>query len=89
MLEVIYKKKFYKDLELAKRRGKDLEKFKVLVKLLADEKPLERKYDDHPLKGNYKGFRECKMEPDWLLIYFKDSVAITLARMGSHSDLFE
>ena len=89
MLEAIYKNKFYKDLELAKKRGKDLEKFKVLAKLLAEEKPLERKYDDHPLKGNYRGFRECKIEPDWLLIYFKDSAAITFARTGTHSDLFE
>ena len=89
MLDVIYKNKFYKDLELAKKRGKDLEKIKLLMKLLEEEKPLERKHDDHPLKGNYRGFRECKVEPDWLLIYYKDSTAIIFARTGTHSDLFE
>ncbi len=89
MLEVICKNKFYKDLELAKKRSLDLEKIKVLMKLLEEEKPLERKHDDYPLKGNYKGFRECKVEPDWLLIYFKSSSTIIFARTGTHSDLFE
>lgn len=89
MLAVSYKNKFFKDLELAKKRGKDLKKLKDLMKLLEEEKPLRRKHDDHPLKGNYKGFRECKVEPDWLLIYVKDSSSITFARTGTHSDLFE
>ena len=89
MLEVSYKNKFFKDLELAQKRGKDLKKLKALMRLLEEGKPLERKHDDHPLKGNYKGFRECKVEPDWLLIYIKDSSSITFARTGTHSDLFE
>lgn len=89
MLAINYKNKFHKDVELAKKRGKDLEKLKVLIKILAEERSLGRKYDDHPLKGNYKSFRECKIEPDWLLIYFKDSSSITFARTGTHSDLFE
>lgn len=89
MLEVIYKNKFYKDVELARKRGKDLQKLKALMKLLIEEKPLARKHDDHPLKGDYKGFRECKIEPDWLLIYTKDKTCIVFARTGTHSDLFE
>jgi mRNA interferase YafQ len=57
--------------------------------LLINEKPLERKHDDHPPKGSYNGFRECKIEPDWLLIYIKDKTSLTFARTGTHSDLFE
>ena len=89
MLAVSYKNKFYKDLELAQKRGKDLKKIKAVMKLLEEEKALDRKHDDHSLKGNYKGFRECKVEPDWLLIYTKDSTTIIFARTGTHSDLFE
>ena len=89
MLKAIHKNKFLKDVKLAQKRGKDLEKLKALMKLLVDAKPLERKHDDHPLKGNYEGFRECKIEPDWLLIYTKDSTTIIFARTGTHSDLFE
>jgi mRNA interferase YafQ len=88
MLNDIYKNKFHKDVEPAKKRGKDLSKLYGIMDLLVSEKPLSPRHDDHPLKGKYQGFRECKIEPNWLLIYMKNSVDIIFARTGTHSDLF-
>lgn len=53
--------------------------------------PLEEKYRDHELKGAYRGFRECHIQPDWLLIYLKDSevITLTLVDTGTHADLFK
>ena len=75
--ELILTGKFKKSLKLAKRRGLNLE--------LLDEK-----YRDHELKGKYQGFRECHIQPDWLLIYLKenDVLTLTLVDTGSHADLF-
>ncbi len=90
MLKPTYTKRFEKDIKLAKKRGKDLDKFKwIALKLLNDE-PLLPKYRDHPLIGNYANSRECHIEPDWLLIYRKvDKQAIIFERIGTHSDLFK
>ena len=83
-------KQYLKDLKLARRRGLDEEKLNdVILKLVSGEVlPVHNR--DHALTGNYKGFRECHVSPDWLLIYSRDvSVKIvTLVRTGSHSDLF-
>ena len=81
--------RFENDLKKAKKRNKDFDKFKEVLKLLIEEKPLSPKLKDHALTGEYKDFRECHIEPDWLLIYQKDSENIYLARIGSHSDLFD
>ncbi len=72
-----------------KKRGKDLTKLVDLMKLLAEEKPLALKHDDHSLKGNFVGYRECKIEPDWLLVYRKTETHIAFARTGTHSDIFK
>ena len=63
---------------------------KVVVDLLVEGKPLPPKYKDHPLKGNFIGFRECHVEPDWLLIYKiqNDVLILTLVTTGTHSELF-
>lgn len=67
-----------------------MEKLKVVVSLLMDGDSLEAKYKDHFLKGNYVGFRECHIAPDWLLIYrLIGNDEIEFARTGSHADLFE
>lgn len=73
-----------------KKRGKDLEKLKYVVNELANQRPLDEKYRDHELTGNYRNFRECHIEPDWLLIYRieKGELTLTLVRTGTHSDLF-
>ncbi len=82
---------FKKDFKLAEKQGLDMDELKKVVEMLADGQELPEKYRDHPLKGDYKGHRECHIEPDWLLIYkITESVLIlSLVRTGSHSRLFK
>lgn len=89
--ELEYGGKFLKDLKLAKRRGLDLNELKKVTDILQEGNPLSEKYKDHLLTGNYKGFRECHINPDWLLIYKKKEtiMVISLYRTGTHSDLFK
>ena len=56
--------------------------------MLANGETLDFKYRDHELGGNLKGYRECHVNPDWLLIYKVVGIELRLARLGSHSDLF-
>ena len=81
---------FKKDFKLAQKQGLDLNKLKEIIILLANGEPLPPKNKDHQLKGNYKGHRECHIEPDWLLIYKiqDDMLILTLVRTGSNSKLF-
>lgn len=88
MLEIQYKNIFEKDVARAKKRGKDIEKLKEVIRLLAEEKLLPPKFRDHPLIGNYNGRRECHIEPNWLLVYKKKTNTIIFERTGTHSDLF-
>lgn len=90
MLEVKFTSKFKKDYKLIKKRGMNINLLKEIVGKLANNIPLEEKYKDHELTGNYKGFRECHIQPDWLLIYLveDDKLTLTLTRTGTHSDLF-
>ena len=89
MYSPVYLNRFQKDLKLMQKRGKNMEKFKaVVIKLLAGE-PLDKKYCDHLLIGNFAYRRECHIEPDWLLIYRIDENNIIFERTGTHSDLFK
>lgn len=90
MLNIVSSNSFKRDLKLARKRGFDIQKLSDAVKLLASEKPLDERYKDHMLTGNYMGFRECHIEPDWLLVYRieKDELELFLFRTGTHSDLF-
>ena len=90
MLEIVQSNQFRKDLKLARKRGLKIERLKEVVNILAEQKKLEDKYRDHGLSGEYKGFRECHIEPDWLLVYRidEDVLELFLFRTGSHSDLF-
>lgn len=83
--------KFKKNLKLAKKRGMDLKLLDRVVTTLQSDMPLEDKYRDHELKGKYQGFRECHIQPDWLLIYLKekDVLTLTLVDTGTHADLFD
>ena len=89
-LQVQWTTQFKKDYKLAIKRGWDITVLDDTIRMLADEMPLPRKYSDHALTGNFKGFRECHVEPDWLLVYAseKNVLTLTLFRTGSHSDLF-
>lgn len=88
MFRPVYTKQFEKDLRLAKRRGKNLDKFKIIARTLLAGDPVDPLHRDHRLVGNYQGRRECHIESDWLLIYKVDETAIFFERMGTHSDLF-
>lgn len=80
---------FKRDVRKAEKRGKDTAKLRTLIALLIEEKPLPERYRDHPLKGDWVGFRDAHIEPDWLLIYRVADDELQLARTGTHSDLFE
>jgi len=69
MLQVFRKTKFKKDLDLAKKRGKNIEKIKAIMEDLIMQVPLSKKFSDHSLVGEFSQYRECHIEPDWLLIY--------------------
>ena len=91
MLEATFTKQFEKDVKLAQRRGKDLQKMKEVVQFLLENKLLAAKYRDHWLTGTYVNRRECHLAPDWLLIYEprKHENQIIFERLGTHSDLFK
>lgn len=88
--DVMVTTKFKKDLKLAKKQGRNTDKLLKIIEQLANGEPLEAKYRDHDLTGEYLGCRECHIEPDWLLIYeiFDDVLVLLLNRVGSHSELF-
>jgi len=90
MMQVFHSRAFRKDLRLAHRRGKDLGKLQTTIECLARREPLPARLHDHPLKGNMSGYRECHIEPDWLLVYRVDATTgvIRLERTGTHADLF-
>ena len=90
MYEVKFTSAFKKSYKLMKKRGLDLALLDDVIDKLRQGKTLEEKYRDHALTGNYVGFRECHIMPDWLLIYrvFDDKLVLSLTRTGSHSDLF-
>lgn len=81
---------FKKDLKTVKKRGYDLQLLSDIVDTLALGLPLDEKYKDHKLIGNYQGCRECHITPDWLLIYeiTEEELILYLTRTGTHSDLF-
>ena len=83
-----YSGQFRRDLKQAQKRGKDMEKLKVLLTLLIEEAPLPIAYFDHPLKGEWKGFRDAHIEPDWLLIYKIEGGTVRFEPTGRHVDLF-
>jgi mRNA interferase YafQ len=88
MLNIAYESQFKKDFKKVKKRGKNLKKMNDILSLLIKEKPLPTKNRNHPLHGNWKGYWECHIEPDWLLIYKKTIQEIILVRTGTHADLF-
>ena len=92
MLKPEFSGQFKKDYKLAVKRGCDPKKLEEVISILCSEMPLPEKYQDHTLVNskNYKGMRECHIQPDWLLVYkvVQDMLILKLIRTGSHSDLF-
>ncbi len=89
-LEVKFTTQFKKDLKLAKKQKKNIDELFEVIETLANGEKLQTKYRDHSLYGNYAGYRECHIEPDWLLVYAVKNEVLTLLlyRVGSHSELF-
>ena len=77
------------DLKHVSKRGNDLEKLNPVVVSLGNGKLLDEKYKDHALKDSWRGYRECHIEPDWLLIYKRNKPFLYLARTGTHGELFK
>ena len=84
-----YTKQFSKDVKLAQRRRKNMEKLKMIVRSLIAGERLDPIHRDHKLIGDYVGRRECHIESDWLLIYKIQGDTIVFERNGDHSDLFK
>lgn len=82
---------FKKDFKIAKKQNKNTDKLFDVINILANGETLDQKYKDHELIGEYKGMRECHIEPDWLLIYkiHEGTLVLLLQRLGSHSNLFK
>ena len=89
MKQLFQTTQFSKDVKRMQKRGKDLEKLKVVVRKLANDDPLDPRHRDHPLSGEWKYCRDCHIESDWVLIYTKTNEYLRLERTGTHSDLFE
>ena len=83
-------RQFEKDLKRMAKRGMPLRELETVIDRLLEQIPLPEKYRDHPLVGDYTGFRECHVRPDWLLIYTiqAERLVLTCMRTGTHSDWF-
>lgn len=90
MYKIVYTNRMKKDIKLMKKRGKKIEKLVGILSLLAEGRALPAKNKDHQLTGNMRDFRECHIEPDWLLIYqiYDDILTLSTTATGSHADLF-
>ena len=89
MYKIVYTNRMKKDAKLMRKRGKDMNKLIEVLALLAEGNPLPAQYKDHQLSGNLSDFRECHIEPDWLLMYqiYDDILIISATATGSHTDL--
>lgn len=90
MYRIEFTAEMKRNVKLMKKRGKDISKLTAVLDLLASGNPLPQQYDDHRLSGNLKDFRECHIEPDWLLMYqiHDDVLILTATATGTHADLF-
>lgn len=84
-----YSTQFHRDIKRLQKRGKDFEKLKKLIELLLAEAPLPPQYKDHPLKGNWSGYRDAHVEPDWIVIYSANRDKVHFERTGTHEELFD
>ena len=88
--EVQWTGKFKKDYKLCESRGLNMNLIDKAIRILADTGTLPKEYKDHKLSGQFEGFRECHIRPDWLMVYALQNQVLTLSliRTGSHSDIF-
>ncbi|MBQ3583175.1 MAG: type II toxin-antitoxin system YafQ family toxin [Lachnospiraceae bacterium] len=88
MLDIRYSTKFKKDFKTCMKRNYKIALLQQVIDILRIPDTLPVKNKDHSLSGNYSGYRECHIEPDWLLIYQQVGNELLLYRTGTHSDLF-
>ena len=91
MLTIEYTAKMKRDAKRLAKRGKDMSKLARALDLLASERPMPAAYQDHPLKGAMQGYRECHIDPNWLLVYRveKNRMILYASGTGTHSDVFD
>ncbi len=89
MLTLAVTGQFRRDYKRLKKRGCDMSALEAAIDTLLAERPLPERCRDHSLSGNYAGFRECHIRPDWLLIYTVDrgKLVLTASRTGTHAEL--
>ena len=81
-----YSTRFRRDYKLCRKQGKDMNKLKAVLQILATGEPIPPRYKDHPLQSNWKGYRDLHIEPDWILIYkIVDDTVVLLAATGTHA----
>ena len=90
MYQIVYTNRMKRDVRRAKKRGKNISKLVETLELLQSGESMPEQYHDHQLGGKLKDFRECHIEPDWLLIYqiFENVLILSAVATGTHSDLF-
>ena len=90
-LRLVPTSQFKRDYKRARKRGLDMGELQEVLDKLCAEESLEERYRDHALMGRYRGFRECHIRPDWLLVYAvdQDRLILIASRTGTHSDLFD
>jgi mRNA interferase YafQ len=89
MNNIVRKVQFKRDFKRIAKQGKNLQELESALFLLFNEKPLPERFADHSLHGDYDGYRELHIKPDWLLIYKIEDETLILARTGSHAELFK
>lgn len=91
MLTLTTTGQFRRDYKRLKKRGCDMSLLEAVIDTLLAERPLPERCRDHGLSGNYSGFRECHVRPDWLLIYSVDRgrLLLTASRTGTHAELLD
>ncbi len=91
MLKIMFTNRMKRDVKRMKKRGKDIEKLTAVLDALARQQPLPERNWDHALTGSLADFRECHIEPDWLLMYqvFEDVLILSATATGTHADLFD
>ena len=90
MLAIVQTSQFKRDYKRLIRQGRNMSLMKPVIEALQKQAPLDAKYLDHPLVSNWKGFRECHIASDWILVYRANDreLTLTLSRTGSHSEIF-
>ncbi|GHT75234.1 addiction module toxin, RelE/StbE family [Spirochaetia bacterium] len=87
MKDIIYSDEFFKSWKKLQKKRYDYDKLEQAISILKDGASLPGKYSDHPLVGNWKGYRECHIEANWLLVYKKTETDIILVKTCTHDDL--